>query len=326
MTGRLPARSPARPRRSPQRVTCSSASVGDNASTRYCHCNITADIQAAVMQRRVTRAVAERVADGLGQRDRAILESIGGCRVLTGGQVERVHFAGLQGRHRDRTRRRVLERLVELKLLTALQRRIGGVRAGSAGLVFALGPLGQRLQTLSAAGGARGSARPGRVRRPGTPTERFLEHNLAVSELYVRLVEQARGGRFELVEFRAEPACWWRNSEGKWIRPDAYVVIRAGEAAGDSWEDCWTVEVDRATESVPTLRRQLVTYLDLVANGERGPDGDDVLPRVLVTVPDEERLQDVRELLRGLPAVASQLISVVLEGEAVRHLVRVLRE
>lgn len=221
-----------------------------------CQRNMTADNSSAVGSgRRVTGARVAGIARELSERDRAILADVGRVRVLTGRQVERLHFAELTGRHRDRTRRRVLERLVRLQLLDTLERRVGGVRAGSAGLVFALGPAGQRLLELDHGTGAR-------IRRPGTPTPRFMIHNLAVAELYVGLVEAARSGAFSLVDFRAEPACWWRDAEGTWVKPDAFVVVASGEV-----EDCWAVEVDQATESLPTLRRKLKVYLDLVASG-----------------------------------------------------------
>ena len=117
-------------------------------------------------ERRATWAAVARIAEGLSERDKAIVRDVGLVRVLTGRQVERLHFSELEGVHRDRTRRRVLERLVALGLFTTLERRIGGVRAGSAGLVFALGPAGQRLLALDAREDF------GRGRQPGMPTER----------------------------------------------------------------------------------------------------------------------------------------------------------
>ena len=42
--------------------------------------------------------------------------------------------------------RRALQRLTKLGLLATLERRIGGVRSGSDGLIYRLGPAGQRLQ------------------------------------------------------------------------------------------------------------------------------------------------------------------------------------
>ena len=266
------------------------------------------------MGRRVTWAAVGRIVEDLSQRDRAILADVGRVRVLTGQQIGRLHFAELQGAHRDRTRRRVLERLVSLQLLATLERRVGGVRAGSAGLVFALGPAGQRLLVLEQNGS------DGRVRRPGTPTDRFLGHNLAVAELYVSLVEAARAGALTLATFDAEPDCWWRDSEGEWIKPDAYVMVSAGDV-----EDCWAIEVDMATESLPTLRCKLTTYLNLAANDERGPDGG-VLPRVLVTVPNQRRRAALHDLVSGLPPPASELVTVVLAGKASLHFAEVLRE
>jgi len=266
-------------------------------------------------ERRVTGAAVQRIAAGLSERDLAIVADVGRVRVLTGRQVERLHFAELEGVHRDRTRRRVLERLVSLQLLTALERRIGGVRAGSAGLVFALGPAGQRLLALEANHGE-----VGRARRPGTPTERFMIHNLAVAELYVGLVEAGRAGALTLVSFEAEPACWWRDSEGEWIKPDALAIVSAGDV-----EDSWAIEVDQATESLPTLRRKLAAYLNLVANGERGPRGGP-LPRVLITVPDGRRLRNVGELVRSLPGPAERLCAVTIHHLAVSFVAATLRE
>src|SRR5437899_3294551 len=117
-------------------------------------------------ERRVTWAGVQRIAAGLGARDFRVLADVGRVGVLTGRQIERLHFAELAGAHRDRTRRRALERLVSCQLLTPLERRIGGVRAGSAGLVFGLGSAGQRLRAILS-GDETATLR--RARQPGTP-------------------------------------------------------------------------------------------------------------------------------------------------------------
>jgi hypothetical protein len=262
-------------------------------------------------ERRVTGAAVQRIAASLGDRDWAILRDVARVRVLASKQVERLHFAELTGVHRDRTRRRVLERLTNLQLLTPLERRIGGVRAGSAGLLFALGPAGQRLVAVEATG---------RVRQPGTPTERFLAHNLAVAELYVGLVEAARESELTLGSFDAEPDCWWRDQEGEWVKPDACAVVSRGDI-----EDTWAIEVDMATESVPTLRRKLNAYENLVVQGDRGPGGGP-LPRVLIVVPDERRLAAVHALLRTLRPPADELFALTTVNSAVAYIQEVLRE
>ena len=259
---------------------------------------------------RVTGAAVERTAAGLSERDWRIVGELHRLRVATGRQLERLLFADLTGSHCDRTRRRVLARLVALGVLGTLDRRVGGVRAGSSGLVFVLDVLGQRLaerQVLRTDPAAR-------LRRPGTPTERFLMHNLAVSELYVELVEATRAASdMALLRFDAEPAAWWQDSLGAWIKPDALVTLATSEVS-----DSWAIEVDRATESLPTLRRQFVRYLELLERGEAGPTGP--LPRVLVSVPDVRRLAAVQLVLSDLPPVASELIHSVTAQSAVRYL------
>lgn len=269
--------------------------------------------------RRLSRAAAERLPEQLGERDRAIVGDLARVRVLTGDQLTRLHFHELSAKSRDRARRRVLARLAGLDLVTMLERRVGGVRAGSAGLVYALGVAGQHVVPLLDADGDGNPAR--RPRQPWTPGRVFLAHTLAVAELYVRLVEATRAESFGLGTFLAEPASWTSNGLGGWLKPDAYAVLRAGDV-----EDSWWIEVDRATESLATLRRKLLAYLDFVNQGQLGPDG--VVPRVLITVPNNKpkREIDVRELLVRLPEPADKLFSLTTFDRAVPYIIRVLRE
>ena len=90
-------------------------------------------------------------------------------------------------------------------------------------------------------------------------------------------------------------------------------------------EDSYAVEVDQATESVPTLRRKLMTYVNLAAGDESGPGGAP-LPRVLVTVPNERRLAVVRELVRGLPDPAEALVAITIQDHAVPLVVQTLQQ
>jgi hypothetical protein len=243
--------------------------------------------------RHLSRAAVERLCEGLSGRDQAVLHDLARVRVLTGVQLTRLHFTDLSATSRERTRRRVLARLAVRDLVTTLERRIGGARAGSAGLVYALGVAGQHVVQFLAQDDEQPVKRP---RQPWTPGRLFLAHSLAVSELYVRLVEAARSGALELRAYEAVPASWVPDGLGGWLKPDAYVVLGA-----DDVEDSWWVEVDRATESLPTMKRKLRTYLDFVQRGQFGPDG--VVPRVLITVPDDKpkRHADIKELFAHLP-------------------------
>jgi Replication-relaxation len=256
-------------------------------------------------RQRITPGAVDRVAQQLTPRDEQLVQELGRLRVATSLHLERLLFSELTGIHRDRTRRRVLARLVGLGVLTALERRIGGIRAGSTGLVFALDVLGQRvLRQLEASTG-----RP-RPRHPNTPTDRFLRHSLAVTELYVGLQEAVRSTDVALDRYEAEPACWWQDSTGTWIKPDAALTISTANI-----EDHWAVEVDLATESLPTLSRKLRTYVSLYERGETDDSG--MLPRVLLTVPSEHRYDKARGLIQQLPVAARDLFRVARFENAV---------
>src|ERR1039458_319034 len=96
---------------------------------------------------RVGRRQLAKVRAGLSDRDLAILLSLAALHFLTTRQVERLHFpvGELTPLAASRSSRRVLARLHESGLVERLERRIGGVRAGSASYVLTLSALGARL-------------------------------------------------------------------------------------------------------------------------------------------------------------------------------------
>jgi hypothetical protein len=209
---------------------------------------------------RVTAAYVADLAARLSVRDVRILHDLARVRVLTGNQLERLHFHDLGLTNRDRARHRVLNRLIAWRAVTTLARRVGGVRAGSAGLTYSLDTAGQRVLRLL----DDRDERP--ARRPWTPGALFLAHSLAASELYVRLREAERGGHLELSAFSAEPASWQRTPSLGTIKPDAYTLVAYGDI-----EDAWWIEVDQATESRNTIRRKLSLYLLAAQAGVVGP-------------------------------------------------------
>lgn len=146
--------------------------------------------------------------------------------------------------------------------------------------------------------------------RRSLPALQLLDHVLDVAELYTRVAEASRSGVFDVAEAATEPASWWRTSTGMVIKPDAYLKLSAGGYFHHRW-----VEVDRGTESVPTVLRQLGVYTSFASNGEPGPSG--VIPRVVVTVPTIARCTALRRALSDLPAIAVQLISITPYDAAV---------
>jgi hypothetical protein len=261
---------------------------------------------------RVRPAHVAWVAERLGERDWAIIESISRLRLLTGTQLERLHFADLAPSARSRIRRRVLARLASWRVLMTLERRIGGVRAGSAGLIFTLDMAGRHLVALKAGNDSR------LVRRADSLGHVLTAHTLAVSELYVSLVELSRTDDFQMVTFAAEPACWWPNGYGGWLKPDAFLVLAVQDHA-----DAWWVEQDMGTEHLTTIRRKLETYLSFAQRGI-GPTG--VVPRIVLSVTDEKRQAAITGLIKRLPEPASNLLHVTLTPQTPRYLLWVLRE
>ena len=262
------------------------------------------------------------LADRLGEdaRGRAILADLARVRVLTGAQLDALHFPGGGGDGQSagleswsRVRRRVMDRLAELGAVVTLDRRIGGVRAGSAGNVYALSVTGQRVLPVLGIT----SDRSRQIRTPATPGERFLAHSLDVSALYVALRVAERNRQVIVGDYLTEPACWFSAGYGGVLKPDSYTHLRRH---GADVADSWWIEVDRATTSLPTLHRKLLSYVDYADTGGLGPAG--VMPRVLVTTPHPRRREDVTELIRRLPHPADRLITSVLHPDAVTELVR----
>lgn len=222
--------------------------------------------------------------------DRLVLETVATLHLASGDQLERVCFgdgtrAGLASRGRQARRR--LARLSDLGLLSRLARTVGGVRAGSSGFLYALGPAGQRL-----VGRWRDQASL-RGRQAHEPSGHFTAHRLAISEIYTRLVQGSGGDGWRLAGFEAEPESW-RPFAGPWgqpqrLKPDAFAAIVV-----DADELLWFIEVDRGTVSTAALKRQLAAYLAYWRSGHRR---DGVMPRELWLVPDAKRLATVEALV-----------------------------
>jgi hypothetical protein len=271
---------------------------------------------AAQPPKRVGPGYLAWVSERLSERDWQIIETVNRLHLASGWQLDRLHFSSLLlTRSRAVTRSRTLARLVSWRVLARLPRRIGGAKRGSSVAVYALDTAGQRLLAERASG----AARPTSVRRPGAPGDRFVAHVLDVSELAVQLVEVDRAQCLRLREFCAEPAAWWPNGLGSWLKPDAYLVISNGRV-----DHLWWIEVDRATESLEAVKRKLRTYLDFIHRGQIGPR--EAIPRVLITTPDERRRRAIATLAARLPAPGDELFHVVLHEQAVAWLAKVLRE
>src|SRR3954465_2325519 len=97
---------------------------------------------------RVSAQQLLRLRSDLSGRDVGIVRHVAELRLMSARQIEALYFppdAHATPLTAARTCRRVLERLVEQRLLCRLDRRVGGLRAGSASYVYGVGPVAQRL-------------------------------------------------------------------------------------------------------------------------------------------------------------------------------------
>lgn len=212
-----------------------------------------------------------------------------------------------------RAARRTLKRLADWRVLDRLPRRIGGIRAGSAGMIYTLGPAGVRLLAAR-------EIHPRRLERPSDP---YIEHTLAATEIVVRLQEAHRAGEIELIQIQSEPECW-RSFTGFMgarltLKPDLFVRIGAGDQ-----EDRWMLEVDRDTATRRTLTGKLARYLNHYQSGAEQAKHD-VYPRVLWLAPDQHRTEQIQSAIQNITSPARRIFTVCHYDQAVGLLGREAR-
>lgn len=242
--------------------------------------------------------------DSMPERDVQVLASVAAHRFLTTRQITALHFADTgQDRYGSRVARKVLKRLDQAGVLSHLEQRIGGMRAGSDGFVWRVGPVGDRLLRF----GSDDTVRRGRRYEPSTW---FLRHCLAIADLHVRLVSAARDARFELVSLELEPSTWrdYQGSFGerKVLKPDLGAITASGE-----YEDHFWFEVDLGNEHLPTILdkcRAYETYRRTGLEDERRGAG--VFPIVVWVMHTAERADRLRTALADARDIDASLFQV----------------
>ncbi|MBK6017003.1 replication-relaxation family protein [Streptomyces sp. MBT53] len=242
--------------------------------------------------------------EALSERDLSILESLRTHRALTTILIRRLHFpiasepheAGSGKSHATEMAAavatiRVLTRLESHRLITRLQRRIGGVRAGSSGIVWQLGAGGERLLRARHGDPAR--------RRYSEPSPNFIAHTLAAADLAIRLYELARRGVIELLRIEAEPECWrtFLSTHGarQWLKPDLFAITAQGD-----YEHHLFIEADNATEHAPAIVRKALQYRRYASTGIHQQEHG-VFPYVVWVVPDDKRKNAIGAALTNEP-------------------------
>jgi hypothetical protein len=236
----------------------------------------------------------------------AIVGQVADLRLMSARQIEAIHFSASEHESVQaaaRARQRVLGRLVRDRLLIRLERRIGGVRAGSVGFVFAVGPVGYRLLVAG-----------GHVRRFQEPTSRFLDHTLATAQLIVDVTIASRRGLLDILVCQAEPRCH-REFSGlsgrRLLRPDAFLALGVG-----AFEWRWFCEIDRGSESVPVILRKCRLYADYYQSGQEQAKHGGAFPTVCWIVPDTRRAERLRQAIEHDRHLPDRLFKVTTSGQA----------
>jgi hypothetical protein len=138
-----------------------------------------------------------------------------------------------------------------------------------------------------------------RIRSPWFVGDRFTAHTLAITDALVTLKVAERSGRLTLDRFETEPTCWRRfvdrYGSRQVLKPDAVVVLHDAD-----FDHYAFLEIDRATESLPTMLRKAATYGQAERSGEE-LQRLGVFPVVIWAAPSARRYQAIVETLAHLP-------------------------
>jgi hypothetical protein len=260
-------------------------------------------------RQRIGRRQLERIIGSLSDRDMDVLSSIGTERFLTTRQLSRLHFFDKPTQSAaTRSTNRTLAKLKDLHLIDSLERRIGGVRAGSASHVWGLAPAGGRLLENT-------GAVPERPKwlREYEPSRHYLEHTLATAEVRLRLSEAERRGNLTILEVQREPDCWRPYSAPgggiAHLKPDLSIITASGD-----FEDHWFLEIDLATERPARVIQSCLGYQDYRHTGiEQKRVG--VFPAVVWIVPTRRRKEAIQTRLAEDSRISRGLFRVVLLDE-----------
>jgi len=256
--------------------------------------------QAINANKRISKRRLTEYIQTLSDRDKAVLRAIKQCKFIQTDQVGQLHFQdSVTPSARLRAANRTLTKLHDLGLIQSLNRRIGGVRAGSTSYVWTIKAAGAALLDLV-------DNKPLKPVRPYEPTYIFLKHTLAVVEIYARLHTMSG---VKLLGTELEPTCW-RNyitaRDGNVIlKPDLYAVT-----AGNGYTDYWFFEVDLDTETPKRIVRKCEYYGKYYLTGAEQKRAG-VFPRVVWITPDEKRQATLQRHISANLSGYQELFTVI---------------
>jgi hypothetical protein len=276
--------------------------------------------------KRISKRELREIATRLNSKDQAILSVIQTCRYITSRQLMRLFFVPVAHFNRSASMRnanRHLYRLKEWGLIAHLERRIGGVRAGSGANIWYLTEAGYSVLRLYEVNNSDSTIRR---KRHHEPTLHFAKHHLAVSEVYVRLHElTGKRQAIDLTAIALEPVCWREfpnliGAKPAILKPDLYAVTAVKDnASSEEYEDYWFIEVDLDTEAPATVIRKCEQYIRYLQSGiEEREYG--VFPRVVWIVPTDKRKSSLEQHIENNFMGVERELFVVITLDALPRL------
>lgn len=244
----------------------------------------------------IGRRTLQQIADSLSARDGTILQFLSTQKFASTAQLRRRHFHGhATDSAATRACLRVLDRLLQHRLVSRLERRIGGTRHGSAGFIWHLDVAGERL------------TRPKDAprRHVGDPSTAFLDHTLQITETVVTLHELTTGTDTKLSRIDVETAAWRTFLTGHGtttvLKPDLFARVSTPD-----YDDHWYIEIDRGTEHLPVLLTKCRTYAAYRRTGAAQTEHG-VFPRVLWVMPTQRRVARLTAAIGADPDLPDRL-------------------
>ena len=204
-----------------------------------------------------------------------------------------------------RQTQRHLASLAQQRLLTSLERRVGGWQGGSAVTVWAATTRGHRL--VAAENGE--DEEVARRQRPREVSTTFLDHLLAITEVRTSIEEAVRQEADTEAMVALEPDCWRTalspSGQVQVLRPDLAVTVTS-----PAYEDRYLIEVDRATENPGRVIATCWRYQEHQATSAQASDGD-IFPLVVWLVPGDRRRHRLERAIAHSTGLLRDLFRVI---------------